>query len=295
MADVTISQLTRGTPLGNSLLPYSSSNNTQGVPVSGLFQTVADNLYINTTPVAIPGKGIVLSSNDASGTSIFLNNQTLNKSWRLLSTGSANTGGGSRFGILNHTDDPVNYKLVILSGGEVGVGTNSPAATLDVNGSLFTKGYNHIESASLNITSETQTRIYASNNDINSSYLQFGLTNRNNSTFISNNNVFEIINSAPYYGLKIKKTGVLKIDVIQDVISAQTSNYVQLWIYKNNIVVGRHLIRPTNGSWDSITASQIITVSANDVITMTINCHTAGQITSIDATDWSYYNFMFWS
>ena len=50
MADVTISSLTKGTPLGNYLLPYSTGSNTLAVPASGIFQNVT-NVGINTTNV----------------------------------------------------------------------------------------------------------------------------------------------------------------------------------------------------------------------------------------------------
>jgi len=41
MADTTISQLTKGTPSGSHLLPYSTGSNTLGVPVSAIFQNTS--------------------------------------------------------------------------------------------------------------------------------------------------------------------------------------------------------------------------------------------------------------
>jgi len=41
MADVTISQLNKGLPLGNNVLPYSNEFSTLGVTVSSLFQSVS--------------------------------------------------------------------------------------------------------------------------------------------------------------------------------------------------------------------------------------------------------------
>ena len=59
MADVTISQLTQGTPNGNHLLPYSTGTVTLGVPVSAMFQNTSKvgigttdplyNLHLNYT------------------------------------------------------------------------------------------------------------------------------------------------------------------------------------------------------------------------------------------------------
>ena len=48
MADVTINQLTRGTPAGSNILPYSTGSVTLGVPVSAIFQN-AGNIGINTS------------------------------------------------------------------------------------------------------------------------------------------------------------------------------------------------------------------------------------------------------
>ena len=55
MADVTISQLTKGTPAGNNILPYSTGSNTLGVPVSALFQNT-NNVAINTQSPYLPAK-----------------------------------------------------------------------------------------------------------------------------------------------------------------------------------------------------------------------------------------------
>jgi len=47
MADVTISNLTKGIPAGSAILPYSTGNSTLGVPVSAIFQNTS-NLLIGT-------------------------------------------------------------------------------------------------------------------------------------------------------------------------------------------------------------------------------------------------------
>lgn len=48
MADVTISSLPQGTPLGNGLIPYSTGSSTLGVPVSAILQN-AGKIGIGTT------------------------------------------------------------------------------------------------------------------------------------------------------------------------------------------------------------------------------------------------------
>jgi hypothetical protein len=54
MADVTISQLTQGTPNGNHLLPYSTGNSTLGTSVSAIFENT-NNVGIGS--VALSQKG----------------------------------------------------------------------------------------------------------------------------------------------------------------------------------------------------------------------------------------------
>jgi hypothetical protein len=52
----------------------------------------------------------------------FQNSDTGGKSWRMLSTGTNNTGGAGIFGLVNATDDPNNFKLVVTPAGNVGIG-----------------------------------------------------------------------------------------------------------------------------------------------------------------------------
>ena len=214
MADVTINALTRGTPAGSSILPYSTGSNTLGVPVSAILQNA----------------------------------------------------------------------------GNIGIGTANPQARLDVSGSLYTNGYNHIESACLNITAATRNRIIGSV----SGFVELGVTSTYGSSFISNSNVFQIVNTAPNYGLKILKTGTLKIDISQDIKTANSSTYCFVEIYNNNEQRGAHLRSQTGGNWDSLNASQILRVSQNDIISFNISSG-SGLITDIDFNLWSYFNFMFWS
>jgi hypothetical protein len=177
--------------------------------------------------------------------------------------------------------------MVINNAGNVGIGTATPAAKLDVNGSIFTRGYNHIECASLAMNETTRSRLVSNG----TGYIGFTDSNTDGALFISNYNIFEIYNSAPYYGLRIKKSGYLKIDLVQDIITG-SGGYVYINILQNGIRRGLHLIRNTNGNWDSLVGSNILRIAENDIITFSIE---GATITSIDGNLWSYYNFMFWS
>ena len=62
MADVTISQLTQGTPNGNHLLPYSTGSTTLGASVSAIFENT-NNVGIGS--VALKDKGNLQIRNGA--------------------------------------------------------------------------------------------------------------------------------------------------------------------------------------------------------------------------------------
>ena len=63
MADVTISQLTQGTPNGNNLLPYSTGSNTLSVPVSALLQNT-NNVGIGVN-ASVYGNNLILRGSDS--------------------------------------------------------------------------------------------------------------------------------------------------------------------------------------------------------------------------------------
>jgi len=106
-------------------------NHTDDSANPKLMITPAGNIGIGTaTPNSI-GKTLHVASTNTGGTSLFLENT---KSWRMLSTGTANTGGGGNLLIVNHSDDAANPKFTISASGNVGVGTVAPTAKLDVNG-----------------------------------------------------------------------------------------------------------------------------------------------------------------
>jgi len=64
----------------------------------------------------------------------FQNTDAGGKNWRFLSTGSTNTGGAGNYGLVNATDDPTNFKVLVTAAGNVGIGTNAPDLKLSVSG-----------------------------------------------------------------------------------------------------------------------------------------------------------------
>jgi len=141
MADVTISQLTPGTPSGNALLPYSTGSNTLGVPVSAIFQN-AGNIGIGTTSPSYlldlrQNNNEALINIEGSSDNIAIrlrNNQIGGREYRIISTAQ---GSGYGTGALAFEDNTLGgARMVINNTGNVGIGTINPTAKLHVNGDV---------------------------------------------------------------------------------------------------------------------------------------------------------------
>ena len=122
MADVTINELTRGVPAGNSIVPYSTSSVTLGVQVSAMFQNTG-NVGINTTNVP--------------------STLTVNGDMHLLAYGKLNFSNTAGTSYINapqsnhlalHTAG--ESRIRIDSVGNVGIGTSTPNTKLHVNGTI---------------------------------------------------------------------------------------------------------------------------------------------------------------
>jgi hypothetical protein len=171
MADVTISQLTRGIPAGNNLLPYSTGTNTLGAPVSALFQNTSnayfnslnddvsrfsDNLVTGTTSASFiiadnankSSSGPILSSSnppllELRGTTFNFSQPQINFTEKGNVMGSiivknyAGNTGTFHF-CTNNTNFAANSavpRMTISSNGNVGIGTTNTKSTITTQGS----------------------------------------------------------------------------------------------------------------------------------------------------------------
>ena len=114
---------------GGSRLPFRIR---PGAPTSSIDISASGNVGIGT---ASPSGRLHLTSSSTNGTSMFFQNTDAGgKNWRFLSTGTTNTGGAGIFGLVNATDDPNNYKVMVTPSGNVGIGTSAPNLKLSVSG-----------------------------------------------------------------------------------------------------------------------------------------------------------------
>jgi hypothetical protein len=137
MADVTINGLTPGTPAGNNILPYSTGANTLSVSVSALFHN-AGNIGIGTsnpvTRLTVNGDSFLnytntsglLLRNLASENRIDSYNYPITQGYPLAVLAST-----VRF------QNASNETMRIDAAGNVGIGTSTPQARLDVNGNMY--------------------------------------------------------------------------------------------------------------------------------------------------------------
>ena len=158
MADVTISSLSLGTPLGDNTLPYSTGSNTLGVQVSALFQTVYSNIGIATsTPNArLTINGAVSATGAITGnTNLTINNSNYNKSniglvnyqgtQAILASDITNWDNSLRIAGSQDLSYPNtvalysnnNIRMFVAANGNVKIGSDSnPQAKLDVSGDV---------------------------------------------------------------------------------------------------------------------------------------------------------------
>jgi len=149
MADTTISGLTLTTPTPSFLLPCSDGSTTYSSCISSMFLNMG-NKYINVfgnSNEFNTGTGLVLR-NSYSGhgfTCIYFGNDASFNAGAVWQGSSNYTyyAGPSSMNIGTLINSPLglvagnSVRMFITSGGNVGVGTSTPQARLDVNGNMY--------------------------------------------------------------------------------------------------------------------------------------------------------------
>ena len=140
MADVTISELNKGIPAGNALLPYSQGGNTLAVAASAILQN-AGNIGIGT---ANPQCAIEVRGDGTHGAGRIRISNSTDPAYEISDTTNVkgylfyDTIGASNSIILRHAS--VLNQLVLKNTGNVGIGTTAPAEKLTVVGNISASG-----------------------------------------------------------------------------------------------------------------------------------------------------------
>jgi hypothetical protein len=159
--------LNGGTASGNNLDLQSTLNATKGkirFGSSSAYDEANVRLGIGTQSPSTP---LHVTSSSTGGTQFwFQNSDTGGKTYAMLSTGSANTGGAGKYQIVENSSG--NRLTYDGPNDRLGIGTVSPSVTLDVNGEATIGGllsagtvctWTNITSLGANIVSDTQPRV----------------------------------------------------------------------------------------------------------------------------------------
>jgi len=133
MADVTISQLTQGTPSGSNLLPYSTGSDTLGTSISAIFQN-NETHYIG---IGTSAPGSTLHLKGPVGDLRLESSTVSGANWRIL----PQTGMTTKLFRIYDEHNQID-RFVINDLGNIGVGVLSPSngMKLDVYGSTRVVG-----------------------------------------------------------------------------------------------------------------------------------------------------------
>jgi hypothetical protein len=197
MADVTIAQLTAGTPAGSSLVPYSTGTVTLGAPVSAMFQTT-NKVYFNASNDGVTSfqhlitgatsasfimaddankeyLGPILNTKNAPllelrGTAFNFSEPRINFTEKGNVMGSIivkNYGGntGAFHFCTNNTNFAANSavpRMTISANGNVGISTTTPACTLDMYGDVVAQNGIGTRTNSFTLSASVKKRITVS-------------------------------------------------------------------------------------------------------------------------------------
>jgi len=255
MADVTISQLTKGTPAGNNVLPYSTGSNTLGVPVSALFQNTT-KIGFNTTDPLYSYHLIYNESADIPG--LMLRNNSTPGIAYLSVNASANNCGIKSYNSAHPTKPSYNEIGNWSSEGQLSlVVRNETRMHIDGSGRI-TKPYQ--PAFAIQAVQKTYAHVASNFTKIT----DFSPINQNN---INANSSFDFVNGryiAPVGGI-YHISGMLRLDP-----SPSNWMYAMIFIngssyYNTGALPSLNIVNPSN-SFAATNLSMLVKLNANDIL-----------------------------
>ena len=250
MADVTISQLTKGTPTNNGLIPYSTGTSTLAVPVSGLFLG-ARNFPIGTSSSAwaLSSSLVAFSYSPTPGPDdfshgLYLVNNPLTPNTRTIGifsqgmcTDTSNssqytTGLESRAWSRNTTSGPVVPYLIGLNSYAFnqGISSGTDCGTVDQAIGIRTGVQNYYNTGTINSAIGLKIDINTNNyGTVKNSYAIY-ITDQSQNAY----GIYQAsANTKNYFNGKVgigTTTPTAKLEVVGDV---KASNTAKAWVLFN--------------------------------------------------------------
>src|SRR3989338_3837711 len=198
-------------------VPYADRNSSDLSTVGNIWLTIGTggNVGIGTTS---PTQQLHIYGDNTDSIGIRISNITSGgETWRLASNGASASPGAGAFSFYNVTDDA--YRLVLAGNGNVGIGTTSPGAKLDVTGSIIGTdlSINGSNTAVISINPASTYAAYINYGGSNPNLLQIGSESGAGGYISAGSAAYSgVISTSATYPLHLGTSGSVKMTILSN-------------------------------------------------------------------------------